>query len=111
MNRFEIAGHFQQAVLVHTALHSVLPAAIGVKGLWAALVGLSGLVGNARMPWFSAFSAGLKTWLSGLRPSMGGLNELLSASGVGSRLGSRRVLWLAQCLVNEADRDGGGGRN
>src|SRR5208283_304085 len=60
---------------------------------------------------FTVFSPGPKTGRLGLQSATALLSALQSATGVGSRLGSRCVVGLAESLEDEADADGGEGRN
>jgi len=107
------AVHLEQAVLIHAALHRRRPAPAGVKVLWAASAGLNRFVSLtfAHTCGFTVFFPGPKTGRVGLQPATAFLSVLQSATGAGSRLGSRCAAGLAESLEDKADGDGGEGRN
>ena len=107
------AVHLEQAVPVHAALHRRRPAPAGVKVLWAASAGLSRFapLAFAHTRGFTVFSPGPKTGRVGLQPATALLSALQSATGAGSRLGSRCAAGLAENIEDEEDADGGEGRN
>ena len=91
------AVHLEQAVLVHAALHRRRLTPASVKVLWAASTGLSLFVSLAfaHTRGFTVFSLGPKTGRVGLQPATAFLSVLQSATGAGSRLGSRCAAGLA----------------
>ena len=107
------AVHLQQAILVHIALQSARFERFGVKGLWAASVGLCRFAPReiGKTPGFTGISATAKGGCFRLQHSMVGLGDLGHAIALGSHLGSRWVREHAEGAEDKTDEVGGEGRN